>query len=121
MCSNAGVVVENLYRVFADAHIDRLADQVIRDGILVNSIRYQIIRAHLGIQPNGRLIRRFRKRLQELLFLLFESSVSVSGTFLEGLAVQLFQLFSYCFSGFRKGKELPVTQGSRDPGGDKLD
>ncbi len=120
MCSNTGVMVENLHCVFADAHIDRLADQIIRNGILVDSISYKIISAHLRIQPDGRFIRRFRQRLQEFLFLFLESFVAVPRTLLEGLAVQFFQFFQYCLSGFGEGEELPVTQGSRNLCGDKL-
>jgi hypothetical protein len=49
-------MVKNLYCIFADAHIDRFADQIIRNGILVDSVSYKIINAYLWIQPDGRLI-----------------------------------------------------------------
>ena len=113
-------MVKILYCVFADAQIDRFADQIIRNRILVDSVSYKIINAYLWIQPDGRLIWRFRKRLKEFLFLFLESFVAVPRTLLEGLAVQLFQFFLYCLSGFGEGEELPVTQGSRNPCGDKL-
>ena len=68
--------------------------------------------------PYGWLIGRGGERAHELTFLFLESGEAAACTFLEGAAIQLFQLLNDSTAGFIQRKELPVAQRCRDPRGD---
>ena len=111
-------MVVRLHQVSGQSQVNGLANQVVGHGVLVPAIADQIIIAHLGMGPDGRLIRRSGKRTHELTFLFLKSGEAAACPLLEGTAIQLLQLLNDSTASFIQRKELPVAQRCRDPGGD---
>ena len=77
-----------------------LPNKVIGHRILVLAITYEIIVAHLGMGPGGRLKGHSRKRKHPGLLFLFKGPGSVARLLLERAAVQFFQLLNDSTPGF---------------------
>ena len=115
MQSDSASVEEHLDDSPCKADVDIPADQIIGDGILVFSVRNEIIKGNLCSGPDCRFIRSQRKLLHEIAFFFDVCAVTVSFPFFKRDVVELLELLTDRLLHFTEGEELTVPKRCDDP------
>ena len=93
MDGDPGLLVKDFHHALRQLDVHSFADQVVRNGVLVETVTDQIVIANFQRKPCGRLIRMNRKRLHERFFFLFVGRTPAAcAGLLEWTAVQFLQL-----------------------------
>ena len=109
--SNAVIVVEHLYHISGDTHIDLLIEVLVRNQIVHFVQGYVIIHLYSGYFPSGKLVWGGRQRKQHRFFFGKENAEPTPLFLLEWGAVHLRQLFTDGLIKLMQIEELSIPQG----------